>query len=159
MIFVTVGSQKFPFDRLLREIDRLKEHGELEDEVFAQTGHSSYQPRYYEGAAFLGREQFREKMKAADLVITHGGTGAIIQAVKQGKKVVAVPRKKEYGEHVDDHQMQIVGEFAQMDLLSSAYEVEELGNAVREAKRREYRRYESSTELIVESIREYIENI
>ena len=28
-----------------------------------------------------------------------------------GKKVVAVPRLKKYGEHVDDHQKEIIEEF------------------------------------------------
>ena len=50
-------------------------------------------------------------MEKANIVITHGGTGAIIGAVKKGKKVIAVPRLAKYGEHVDDHQLQLIKQF------------------------------------------------
>ena len=50
-------------------------------------------------------------MEKANIVITHGGTGAIIGAVKKGKKVIAVPRLAKYGEHVDDHQLQLIKKF------------------------------------------------
>ena len=104
MIFVTLGSQKFQFNRLLQAIDRIIESGELKGEVFAQTGHSDYVPRHYTYRDFLDREAFANEMSRCDLVITHGGTGAIIGAIKSGKKVIAVPRMAKYGEHVDDHQ-------------------------------------------------------
>ena len=45
MIFVTLGSQKFQFNRLLRKIDDLVEEGVITEEVFAQTGASDYLPR------------------------------------------------------------------------------------------------------------------
>ena len=92
MIFVTTGSQKFQFNRLLQKIDRLIEEGIVGEEVFAQIGESDYQPRHYEYCRFLDRESFAEKMRECRMVITHGGTGVIIGAVKQRKKVIAVPR-------------------------------------------------------------------
>ena len=45
MIFVTLGSQKFQFDRLLRKIDELIDIGVITDEVFAQIGASTYIPQ------------------------------------------------------------------------------------------------------------------
>ena len=48
LIFITVGSQKFQFDRLLKEIDRLVEEKQLNsEEVFAQIGYSTYEPCHY----------------------------------------------------------------------------------------------------------------
>ena len=35
MIFVTVGTEKFPFDRLIRAIDKGLERGGINDRVFA----------------------------------------------------------------------------------------------------------------------------
>ena len=104
MIFVTTGSQKFQFNRLLQKIDLLIEEGMIREEVFAQIGVSDYQPKHYEYCRFLDREGFTGKLRECRMVITHGGTGVIIGAVKQGKKVIAVPRLASYGEHVDDHQ-------------------------------------------------------
>ena len=56
MIFVTLGSQKFQFNRLLQAIDRQIESGEITESVFAQTGWSDYKPVHYEWAPFLDRE-------------------------------------------------------------------------------------------------------
>jgi UDP-N-acetylglucosamine transferase subunit ALG13 len=111
MIFITLGSQKFQFNRLLKAVDELVAAGKIKDEVFAQIGYSDYKPTNYKYEQFLDREKFSQIMDKAEIVITHGGTGAIIGAVKKGKKVIAVPRLARYGEHVDDHQLQLVGQF------------------------------------------------
>lgn len=56
------------------------------EDVFAQTGYSDYVPRNYSYNNFLDRDEFSVEMGKADIVITHGGTGAIIGAVKKGKR-------------------------------------------------------------------------
>jgi len=83
MVFVTLGSQKFQFNRLLRAIDELCAKGEIGEAVFAQIGYSDYEPKKYTYKQFLNRQEFAEIMDKADIVITHGGTGAIIGAVKR----------------------------------------------------------------------------
>ena len=118
MIFITLGSQKFQFNRLLKSVDELIEGG-LDEEVFAQIGYSNYKPKNYKYKEFLDREEFSEVINCSDIVITHGGTGAIIGAVKKRKKVIAVPRLAKYGEHVDDHQLQLVSQFRELDLIYS----------------------------------------
>ena len=157
MIFVTLGSQKFQFDRLLQEIDRLIEDGVITQPVFAQTGHSTYIPRHYETQAFMDRDAFAEKMQLSDTVITHAGTGAIIGAVKKGKKTIAVPRLAKYGEHVDDHQKQIVEQFTEMDLLEPCWEVADLEKAYTIALEKTYVPYVSNTQTIIADIESYLE--
>lgn len=117
MIFITLGSQKFQFNRLLKAVDELVAAGKIKDEVFAQIGYSDYKPMNYKYEQFLDREKFSQVMDKAEIVITHGGTGAIIGAVKKGKKVIAVPRLAKYGEHVDNHQLQLVGQFKELNLI------------------------------------------
>ena len=73
MIFVTLGSQKFQFTRLLKAVDEL----DTEEEIFAQIGYSDYKPQHYKYKEFLDREEFAAWEEKADIVITHGGTGAI----------------------------------------------------------------------------------
>lgn len=157
MIFVTLGSQKFPFNRLLRGMDRLIESGEVDEEVFAQTGYSDYEPKNYRFQRFLDREAYAERIKKADIVITHGGTGAIIGAVKQGKKVIAVPRLARYGEHVDDHQLQLVEQFREMKLICGCGDCEMLGEALHKIREMEFETYRSNTQTIIDSIERYIE--
>ena len=152
MIFVTTGSQKFQFDRLLKKIDDLIENSIITDTVFAQTGYSSYRPLHYEFRGFLGREEFEEKLTGCNTVITHGGTGVIIKAVKKGKKVIAVPRLAKYGEHVDDHQVQLLNQFDGMNLICACYDTEKLGQLVLELKYRHFASYQSNTRKIIEDI-------
>ena len=156
MIFVTLGSQKFPFDRLLQELDRLIEAGVITEPVFAQTGYSTYEPKHFAFEAFLDRDSFGAKMQEADTVITHAGTGAIIGAVKTGKKVIAVPRLSKYGEHVDDHQTQIIDQFNDMNLILGLAGVEQLEAAISELPSRQFGKYASNTHRIIADIEEFL---
>jgi len=156
LIFVTVGSQKFQFNRLLRELDILVEKNSIKENIFAQTGHSDYKPRNYRFKNFLDRDEFKEIMQMSSKVITHGGTGAIVNAVKQGKKVIAIPRLKEYGEHVDNHQLQIIGEFEKMQFINVVKEIDELEKAIEHIENNDLKNYISNTEAIIEAIDDFI---
>lgn len=156
MIFITLGSQKFQFDRLLKKIDFLCEQGIIVESIFAQIGYSNYKPKYFEYKDFLNRDEFAETMEKADIVITHGGTGAIIGAVKKGKRVIAVPRLKRYGEHVDDHQLQLIKQFEAMNLICPCWDTEDLKKAYEEVRMTKYTPYVSNTKRIIKDIDEYI---
>ena len=156
MIFVTLGSQKFQFNRLLKEIDVLVEEKLITDEVFAQIGYSDYLPQNYRYKNFLNRDEFAEMQEKADIVITHGGTGAIIGAVKKGKKVIAFPRLAKYGEHVDDHQIQLVEQFNEMELIYSCNDVQELKTAIEGIRTKKYNDYHSNTAVIINSIEKFL---
>ena len=106
MIFVTVGSRNYPFDRLFKKLDELYDQGVLTERMFAQTGTSAYMPKNYEYKDFISQEEFLEKIKEADLVVSHGASGSIMKALNEGKKVIAVTRLEKYGEHINDHQIQ-----------------------------------------------------
>lgn len=124
--------------------------------MFAQIGYSDYLPSNYRYKNFLNRDEFAEMQKKADIVITHGGTGAIIGAVKKGKKVIAVPRLAKYGEHVDDHQIQLVEQFNEMELIYSCNDVQELKTAIEEIRTRKYNDYHSNTAVIINSIEKFL---
>lgn len=154
MIFVTLGSQKFQFNRLLQAIDEM----DIDEEIFAQIGYSDYKPKNYGFKDFLDREEFANVMNKSDIVITHGGTGAIIGAVKMGKKVIAVPRLAKYGEHVDDHQTQLVDQFKELNLIYACDDMD-LKKAIEVVKNTQYQEYKSNTQTIIASLEEFIEAI
>lgn len=106
MIFVTVGSRNYPFDRLFQKLDALYEEGVLTDTMFAQTGTSAYKPKHFAYKDFVSPEEFAENVEKADIVVSHGASGSIMKALKAGKKVIAVTRLQKYGEHINDHQIQ-----------------------------------------------------
>lgn len=157
MIFVTVGSQKFQFNRLLEELDNLVENKIITKEVFAQTGYSDYKPKNYKYKNFLDREAFSNIMESCDTVITHGGTGAIIGAVKKSKKIIAIPRLKEFQEHVDDHQLQIVEQFSNLNFVLGIHDIKELKDVISNSKKVEVKQYISNTKTIIDSIEEFLQ--
>ena len=135
MIFVTVGSRPYPFDRLFRKLDALYEDGTIREEMFAQTGASTYQPKHYAWQDYITQEAFEEKIREADLVISHGASGSIMKALNAGKKVIAVTRLEKYGEHINDHQIQNNEAFSQNGyVLMADPELGDLGACYRKIR-------------------------
>jgi len=156
LIFVTVGTQKFPFDRLLRYIDQLIAKEIIQEEVFAQTGFSNYQPLNYSSQKFLDREDFKRNILNSELVITHGGTGSIMNAIKAEKKVIAVARIKEYGEHIDNHQEEIIHQLTEKKLILGVKQLGDLESVIASYQIREIIPYTSNTKEIIASIESYL---
>lgn len=138
------------------ELDKLVEEKKISNDIFAQIGYSDYKPKNYEFKEFLDREQFAEFMDKCDTVITHGGTGAIVGAVKRDKKVIAVPRLAKFGEHVDDHQLQIIDQFTNMNFIVGVKDTNEIYEALELLKTMKFKKYISNTENIINEIEKYI---
>ena len=119
MIFVCLGSREYQFNRLLKKIDELIIEGIIKEEVFAQVGQSDYVPVKYQYIQFLNPNEFQANINKARIVISHGGTGALINALKKRKKVIGVPRLSKFKEHTDDHQLQIIEVLVQSDYIVS----------------------------------------
>lgn len=156
MIFVTTGTQKFPFDRLLKAVDEEIQKGTITEPVFAQTGASDYHPRFYESVKFMHPDEMDQKRKEASLILTHGGTNSIISALRLGKPVVAVPRLVKYKEHVDDHQKEILEEMRTGGLIVTAEEMDHLAEAIEEAKRKPSVIYREDGHLLIEYIEQLL---
>ena len=107
MIFVSVGTHSQQFDRLLKEVDSLIENGIIKERVFAQTGHSEYKPKKYKYTKFLSLEEFDKMVGKCSLFITHSGEGNVGTGLQKEKKMIVVARRKIYGEHTNDHQLEL----------------------------------------------------
>jgi len=160
LIFVTVGSQKFQFNRLLQEIDRLIENKKItSNQVFAQTGYSTYEPQFYSYKKFLDKEEFLDAIEQSEIIVTHGGTGSIINGVKKEKKVIGVPRTVQYGEHVDNHQFEIIEQFTNSDMIYGIFDLRELEVAIKKVRDMKFRKYESNTNNIINILEGYLSSI
>ncbi len=95
MILVTVGTQFF--DELIAEVDRLVGAGVIRDDVYAQIGLCETTPRHIEWVKF--DRNLHDKMREADLIITHAGTGCVIEAVELRKPFIAVVNGGKAGDH------------------------------------------------------------
>lgn len=105
MIFVTVGTHEQPFNRLVRYIDKMVESKLINEEVIIQTGYSTYKPKYCIWKKFFSFNDMRKNIEEARIVITHGGPSSFIMALQVGKTPIVVPRKMEFNEHINNHQV------------------------------------------------------
>ena len=133
MIFVTVGTHDQNFDRLIRKIDELARDKKIKDNVVIQTGYTDYKPKVCKWFKFVNPKDFEQLCKKSDLIITHAGVGSIMTCLKFGKTTIVVPRLKKFGEHRDDHQLQITKELEKQGKILAVYDVDQLKNIISKA--------------------------
>jgi len=158
LIFVCVGSRKFQFNRLIKKIDELVGEGFIKEEVFAQTAATTYIPKYFESKPYLSSDEFRRYQNWADLIITHGGTGAMLGALKLEKQVIAVPRLFKYGEHSDDHQTQVAGVLEKQGYLRCVLNVDDLLETINDLKKMPIVKKYTKPSHVVSIIEQFIMN-
>ena len=105
MIFVSVGTHEQPFNRLLECIDNLKKNGVIQEEVIIQGGYSTYKPECCVFKELFSHQEMLKIVEEARIVITHGGPSSFIMPLQIGKTPIVVPRRYEFSEHVNDHQV------------------------------------------------------
>jgi UDP-N-acetylglucosamine transferase subunit ALG13 len=105
MIFVTVGNDFRGFDRLLRKMDEIAPL--IPNEIVMQRGYSKYLPKNAKQFDFVSINKAIEYIQKSELVVSHAGIGTIILCKEHGVPVLILPRRKGYGEHMNDHQMEI----------------------------------------------------
>ena len=152
MILVTLGTQKQQFTRLLDYI----ENANIKDEIIVQAGHTKYESKKMKIFDFIDYEKMNEYIDEADIIITHGGTGSIVGPLKKGKKVIACARKQKYGEHVDDHQEQIVTIFADEGYILEIDEDKSLDDALNKMKKFNPKKFVSNTDNFIEHLKDTI---
>ena len=106
----------------------------------------------------ISNEELTKYMEEASFVICHGGVGSIVSSIKAGKKVIAVPRYEKYGEHVNDHQVQIVETFTEQGFINGIKEVSELSQAIANIKDFQPQKFVSNTENFINLIADFIDN-
>lgn len=156
MIFVCVGTQRYQFNRLFLELDRLVDEGILNEEIIAQTGHSTYLPKNFSSFKFLNPDEFDLFIKKADLIISHGGAGTLIKSLKAEKQIIGVPRLEKYKEHSDDHQLQIINMFESKGYIKKVVDIEGLESAISLLWKKPISRKYESEGTIHDIIRKFI---
>ena len=158
MILVLLGTQNNSFHRLLEEIQKNIDNENIQEEVVVQKGYTKFESKDMTIYDELPIEKFNELIEKADLVITHGGVGSIINSITKGKKVIAVPRLKKYNEHVNDHQLDIIQTFDEMGYIIGIQEVQQLGEAIKKVKEFKPKEYIKNTGNIIKIIEDFIDN-
>ncbi len=159
MIFVTLGTQDKNFDRLVSAIDKEIKNGHIKEKVIVQSGSTNFKSGDMEIVDYLSQEEFEEYMKKCDLLITHGGVGSILTGLSYGKKVIAAARLSKYKEHINDHQVQIIKEFAKKGYILELEDFSKLNEVIKKSKKFKPNKYKSNTNNMIKMIEDYIDNI
>lgn len=134
MIFVTVGTQKFQYNRLIEQVDLLCSKGIIKEKVVAQIGGSTYVPKNFPYRRYLDEKTFDKLIDRCDILITHSGVGTILKGLKHKKPIIVCPRHKKYDEHVDDHQVEIGVKFSEQGYTVLCNDITELDKALAQAR-------------------------
>ena len=153
MLLVTLGTQKQSFERLLNMI----ENRSLKDEIIVQAGYTNFKSKKMKIFNFVDYEKMEELVNRADLIITHGGTGSILGPLKKGKKVIACARLKRYGEHVDDHQMQLIEAFSDAGYIISIGEKDNIDEVISKLKNKKMLKFKSNNKKFIDKLKKEIE--
>jgi len=156
MILVTLGTQDKTFERLLKAIDKQVKKGNIKDKVIVQAGTTKYESDNMEIFDLIPMKKFDKLLSEADLIITHGGVGSILGAIRKIKKVIAVPRLSKYKEHTNDHQKQIVDEFVKKGYILTCKDLNKIDLVIEEAKSFNPNKYKSSNEKMINIIEDFI---
>ena len=158
MILVILGTQDKVFPRLLDAVEREIENGTIKEKVVVQAGQTKYDSENMEIFDLLPDPEFEKLIDEARLVITHGGAGSILTAIKKNKKVIAAARLAKYKEHHNDHQKQIIGEFVKQGYILELDNFNDLGKLIKKSEKFKPKKFVSNTNNMIKLIENYIEN-
>ncbi len=152
MILVSLGTHERNFFRLVKEIEKLIQKKKIKEKVIIQMGYTKYNVKGAECYDFIPFDKMINYIKNSSLMITHGGVGSIMDALSFGKVPIVVPRRKELNEHSDDHQMQITKEMEKQNLIIPVYDINDLENAIKTAKKFKFKKRKKKTSKILNLI-------
>jgi len=158
MIFLTVGTQ-FPFDRLIKTVDDFVGSNGLDEEICAQIGDSTYQPQNFKAVASLDKNLFDKYLRESSCIISHAGMGTITMALENGKPLLVMPRRKIYGEVVNDHQVAIAKKYEQLGHVLVAYETVDLPDKIKQLKSFVPHKREAQPKAVAKRIKGFIDKI
>ena len=180
MIFVSLGTQDKPFNRIIDYVISLKENlKELQSEkIIIQLGQTKLlksdnkRIKNLENIIIydmLKPEKMKDIIKDSDIIITHAGVGTIMECLEMGKEIIVVPRKVENLEHVNNHQEEIAFEMEKKGFLTKVDTYEEFENKIimllkdkdtnEDNKNMNKKKYISNNEKFNDNLIKYLESI
>ena len=134
----------------------MKGEGIIRDEVTAQIGAATYEPKHVTWQRFMDKSDFDQAIASCDLLVTHAGEGSIMTGLLKGKKVIAVPRYAKLGEHVSDHQLEIARALAKQHCLVNVEDITQLERAILTIDSAGLVPYQSGNDSIIQLLRDFI---
>ena len=133
MIFVTVGTHEQPFNRLVKCMDELVKNNRITESVIIQTGYATYEPKCCKWSKFFTYSEMEKNMDEARIVITHGGPSSFIMPIQRKKIPIVVPRRKEFEEHINNHQNEFCKAVAErLGMIIIVENIDSLGKIIQD---------------------------
>lgn len=151
-----VGTQDKPFTRLLDAVNDYAKKSK--DKIIVQRGLTPYESKYMDVHDFFSPEETDKLIKEADIIICHGGVGTITTALKYHKPVIAAARLKEYGEHTNDHQKQIIEKFTDNGYILELKDFSQLDKLIKETKTFKPKEFKSNNKVFVDKLKNKIDS-
>lgn len=159
MILITLGTQDKPFYRLLEAVQKQIDNKKINDKVIVQAGISAdFKSKDMEIFDLIPMDEFDKLISECDVLITHGGVGSIITGIKNNKKVIAAARLKRYGEHVNDHQLQIIENFVNSGYILPLDNFNELDVVLDKTTKFKAKKFKSNTKEFINLIKKEIDS-
>lgn len=159
MILLMLGTQDKPFTRALDMVETAIKNGTIKEKVIAQIGHTKYKSKDIELRDWIDKVEISKLMEECTLLIAHGGVGTIIDGLNHKKPVIVIPRLKKYGEHTNDHQLQITSFCEQEGYCLACYDDTNIETLLKKAKKFIPKEYKSNTNSFIKTIEEAIESV
>jgi len=155
-LFVPLGTQKFPFNRLVKALNVLVENGTFTPQEIVMQSIIYEEKPLFSHVGIIPIETFNSYLDNAEIVITHSGVNSIISSMNRNKPLIIIPRLKKFGEHVDDHQIEIAELMEQKFNVLIAKDTTQLFTLITKAKHHTYKKYQSRNAELIEALRDKI---
>lgn len=128
-----MGNRREHFSRLLVEVDRMACEGLLPRPILVQRGYTPFWSMSCDSACQLDGVSFDEAVRQARIIICHAGAGTVLTALREGKRPIAMARRPEHGEILDDHQLEFLQRMSDRGFILPVNEPHELKVQVQRA--------------------------
>ncbi|RKD15076.1 hypothetical protein BCY91_05990 [Pelobium manganitolerans] len=159
MILVLLGTFSIEFSRPLIAIENALKKGKINEEIIVQAGHTTYHSNLLTIRSFINPTELEELYQRAEIIVTHAGVGSILRGFRMNKKIIAIARLHKFKEHVDDHQVDILEEFARNNYLIPWREDDDFADLLAQARKFTPSPFVSTKKDLEGFIINYIENL
>ena len=142
MIFAIFGTSEYPFERLLSALEDY--HLRTNEDIFAQIGNTENKKNIIKCMKFVKQSEMIKFIKKAEIVITQGGAGSIIDCLKLKAKIIAVPRLMRNKECNHD-QTELIKKLHEQKKIIYLKNLNDLSNTIKKVK--ELPNYDNKKEI------------
>lgn len=125
-IFVITGMHS-DFERLVKKVDEVAK--QINEKFLIQLGNTKYIPKNCDYFKFKDYDEIKNIISDSKLVICQGAM-TLMDAMILGTPILTVPRLKEYGEHLDNHQLIFVEKLESNGLITVLKNLEDLRSII-----------------------------